>query len=116
LTGKAIAYARNQWDHLTRYTGDGLAPIDNNGSERHIRPFCTGRKSWLFSDTVAGAKASAVIYSLVLTCRACGVDPYAWLRHALTEMPKRAPDADIEDLLPFNCTAQKNLPADSDSG
>lgn len=116
LTGKAIAYARNQWDYLTRYTSDGLAPIDNNVLERDIRPFCTGRKSWLFSDTVAGAKASAVIYSLVLTCRACGVDPYAWLRHALTELPQREPDADIEDLLPFNCTAQKNLPADNDSG
>jgi transposase len=62
----------------------------------------TGRKSWLFSDTVAGAKASAVIYSLVLTCRACGVEPYAWLRHALTELPLRTPDADIEDLMPFN--------------
>lgn len=116
LTGKAIAYARNQWDYLTRYTSDGLAPIDNNVLERDIRPFCTGRKSWLFSDTVAGARASAVIYSLVLTCRACGVDPYAWLRHALTELPQRAPDADIEDLLPFNCTAQKHLPADNDSG
>ncbi|MGX1168737.1 hypothetical protein AB7M16_005003 [Bradyrhizobium sp. USDA 372] len=100
-------------DYLTRYTSDGLAPIDNNVLERDIRPFCTGRKSWLFSHTVAGAKASAVIYSLVLTCRACGVDPYAWLRHALTELPQRAPDADIEDLLPFNCTAQKNLPAEN---
>jgi transposase len=116
LTGKAIAYARNQWDYLTRYTSDGLAPIDNNVLERDIRPFVTGRKSWLFSDTVAGARASAVIYSLVLTCRACGVDPYAWLRHALTELPQRALDADIEDLLPFNCTAQKHLPADNDSG
>ena len=87
LTGKAIAYARNQWDYLTRYTSDGLAPIDNNVLERDIRPFVTGRKSWLFSDTVARAKASAVIYSLVLTCRACGVDPYAWLRHALTKLP-----------------------------
>jgi transposase len=62
----------------------------------------TGRKSWLFSDTVAGAKASAVVYSLVLTCRACGIEPFAWLRHALTELPKRDPDANIEDLLPFS--------------
>ena len=114
LTGKAIAYARNQWDYLIRYASDGLAPIDNNVLERDIRPFCTGRKSWLFSDTVAGAKASAVIYSLALTCRACGVDPYAWLRHALTELPQRAPDADIEDLLPFNCAAQKCSPSEND--
>jgi len=102
LTGKAIAYARNQWDYLARYANDGLAPIDNNVLERDIRPFVTGRKNWLFSDTVAGAKASAVIYSLVLTCRACDVEPYAWLCHVLTELPQRPPDADIEDLLPFN--------------
>ena len=74
----------------------------DNILERDIRPFVTGRKSWLFSDTVAGAKASAVIYSLVLTCRACGVEPYVWLRHVLTELPLRTPDADIEDLMPFN--------------
>ncbi|MEY9556160.1 hypothetical protein ABIF67_010283 [Bradyrhizobium japonicum] len=44
-------------------------PIDNNLLERDIRVFATGRKSWLFSDTVDGAKASAVVYSLMLTCR-----------------------------------------------
>jgi len=102
LTGKAVSYARSQWEYLARYAGDGRAPIDNNVVERDIRPFCTGRKNWLFSATAAGAKASAVIYSLVLTCRACGVDPYAWLCHVLTELPQRATDAGIEDLLPFN--------------
>jgi hypothetical protein len=77
-------------------------PIDNNLLEHDIRIFATGRKSWLFSDTVAGAKASAVIYSLMLTCRACGVEPLAWLRHVLTELPQRVAEADISDLLPFN--------------
>ena len=66
----------------------------------------TGRKSWLFSDTVQGANASAVIYSLMLTCRACRVEPFAWLRHVLTELPQRPGDADIEDLLPFNFKKQ----------
>jgi transposase len=111
LTGKAIAYTRNQWDYLIRYASDGRAPIDNNLLERDIRIFVTGRKNWLFSDTVAGARASAVIYSLVLTCRACGVDPHAWLTHALTQLPQRAPDADIEDLLPFNFAAKNGTPA-----
>ncbi|MEI6099425.1 MAG: transposase domain-containing protein, partial [Alphaproteobacteria bacterium] len=55
-----------------------------------------------FSDTVAGANASAMIYSLMMTCRACGVEPLAWLRHVLTELPQRADSADITDLLPFN--------------
>jgi transposase len=111
LTGQAIAYAQNQWDYLVRYANNGLAPIDNNVLERDIRPFVTGRKSWLFSDTVAGAKASAVIYSLVLTCRACGVEPYAWLRHVLTELPARPPDADIEDLMPFNFGERASQPS-----
>ena len=100
--GDAISYTLNQWEYLTRYTEDGRMPIDNNLLERDIRIFATGRKSWLFSDTVAGAKASAVIYSLMLTCRACGVEPLAWLRHVLTELPQRVAEADISDLLPFN--------------
>ncbi|MGX5851822.1 IS66 family transposase [Mesorhizobium sp. PL10] len=100
--GDAVSYTLNQWGYLTRYTEDGSMPIDNNLLERDIRIFATGRKSWLFSDTVDGARASAVIYSLMLTCRACGVEPLAWLRHVLTELPQRNEDADIDDLLPFN--------------
>ncbi|MBB4189180.1 transposase [Sinorhizobium terangae] len=100
--GDAVSYTLNQWDYLTRYIEDGRMPIDNNLLERDIRIFATGRKSWLFSDTVDGARASAVIYSLMLTCRACGVEPLAWLRYALTELPQRTEDADINDLLPFN--------------
>jgi transposase len=104
--GDAVSYALNQWEYLTRYTEDGRMPIDNNILEREIRIFATGRKSWLFCDTVQGAKASAVIYSLMLTCRACRVEPLAWLRHVLTELPQRPNDTDIDDLLPFNFKIQ----------
>ena len=100
--GDAVSYTLNQWEYLTRYTEDGRMPIDNNLLERDIRVFATGRKSWLFSDTVEGAKASAIVYSIMLTCRACGVEPLAYLRHILTELPQRDDGADIEDLLPFN--------------
>lgn len=68
--------ARKQSTYIGRIqpvVGDGQAPVDNNIVERDIRPFATSTKVWLFSDTVAGAKASAVIYSLVPTCRACNV-------------------------------------------
>lgn len=99
--GDAISYTRNQWDYLTRYTEDGRMPIDNNLLERDIRIFATGRKCWLFSDTVEGARASAVVYSLMLT-RASRVEPLAWLRHVLSQLPQRAGDADITDMLPFN--------------
>ncbi|MBW9056663.1 transposase [Rhizobium mesosinicum] len=100
--GDAVSYTLNQWDYLTRYTRDGSVPIDNNILEHEIRVFATGRKSWLFSDTADGAKASAVIYSLMLTCRACGVDPLSWLRHVLTGVPQPDERADIVDLLPLN--------------
>jgi transposase len=43
-----------------------------------------------------------MVYSLMLTCRACGVEPYTYLLRVLTELPQRAPGADISDLLPFN--------------
>lgn len=56
LLGEAITYARNQWSYLSQYTDDGNAPTDNNAVERDICPFTTGRKNWLFSDTVAGAQ------------------------------------------------------------
>jgi len=102
LIGKAIGYALGQWKYLARYLDDGRAPIDNNLIERDIRPFTTGRKAWLFCDTVAGAKASAIIYSIMLTCRACNIEPYSYLLHVLTHMPQRPSDADITDLLPFN--------------
>lgn len=97
-----MSYTLNQWDYLTRYTGDGSMPIDNNLLERDIRIFATGRKSWLFSDTVDGARASAIVYSLMLTCRASRVEPLAWLRHVLTELPQRPQNAAIDDLMPFN--------------
>jgi transposase len=102
LIGKAISYALGQWVYLYRYIDDGRAPIDNNLIERDIRPFTTGRKNWLFSSSVAGAEASATIYSLMLTCRACGVEPYAYLVHVLTELPRRKAGDDVTDLLPFN--------------
>lgn len=100
--GDAVSYTLNQWEYLTRYTQDSRMPIDNNLLERDIRIFATGRKSWLFSDNSDGAKASAVVYSIMLTSRACGIEPLAYLRHILSELPQRASDSDISDLLPFN--------------
>ena len=63
------------------------------------------------SDSVAGVKASAMVYSLMLTCRACGVEPHAYLLHVLTELPQRPPDADVMDLLPFRYAAQMKAKA-----
>ena len=59
-----IQYCLNQWEKLQRYTLDGRLSIDNNRAERAIKPFVIGRRAWMFSQTVKGAKASAVLYSV----------------------------------------------------
>lgn len=100
LLGKAITYAQNQWPYVMNTLKDGKLSLDNNFTENRIRPFAVGRKNWLFSDSVAGAKASAMIYSIVQTARGNGLEPYAYMRHLLTELPKAKTAEQIEKLLP----------------
>lgn len=102
LIGKAINYTLNQWDKLVTYLEDGYISIDNNVTERDIRPFTTGRKNWLFSKSVAGAEASANLYSIVMTCRANDINPYYYFLHLFRELPARVSGADLSDLLPWN--------------
>ena len=99
--GEAMFYMDKQWSKLTLYTEDGRLNIDNNRVENSIRPFVIGRKNSLFSDTVSGAKASANLYSLIETAKANGLEPYAYLKHVFTELPKATCFEDIEALLPF---------------
>jgi len=101
--GKAVNYLASNWSKLERYLEEGFLPMDNNAAERAIRPFVIGRKNWLFSDTPKGAVASAQLYSLVETAKANGQEPYAWLRHALEQLPHASTVADYESLLPWNC-------------
>ena len=101
-TGQALNYMHNEWDHLVRYLDDGRLEIDNNGAENSIRPFVLGRKNWLFSASVKGVKASANLYSLIETAKANGLEPYAYLRHVFTELPKAETVEAIEALLPGN--------------
>ena len=99
-TGKALYYLHHQWQRLVRYLEDGRLSIDNNRIENAIRPFVLGRKNWLFCDTVRGAKASANLYSLIETAKANGLEPYHYLRHIFTELPKASTVEQIEKLLP----------------
>ena len=102
LLGKAFTYAKNQWPFMMNYLKDGRLSIDNNFTENRIRPFAIGRKNWLFSDSQAGAKASAMIYSILQTARGNGLEPYAYMRYLLTELPKCQSIDQIENLLPYN--------------
>lgn len=100
--GMAVAYLDKYWPKLVRFTERGDLPVDNNRVENSIRPFVVGRNAWLFSDTPAGAHASAVVYSLVETAKACGLEPYTWLCRALRRLPQAQCAEDYEALLPWN--------------
>ena len=102
LLGQALHYAAAQWPKLQRYVEDGKRPIDNNACENSIRPFVIGRRNWLFANTVAGANASANLYSLLQTCKVNGIDVYAYLTKLLIELPKAETADDYEALLPWS--------------
>ena len=101
--GRALSYLDAQWPKLIRFIEDGRLELTNNRAENAIRPFVLGRKNWLFSATVHGAKASANLYSLVETAKACGLEPYSYLRRVFTELPKATSVEQIEALLPYHC-------------
>jgi transposase len=109
LLGKAVHYTLGQWPKLTVFLNHGEVPLDNNRLENSIRPFVLGRKGWLFSDTVPGARASANLYSLVETAKANNVEPHAYLSLLFAQLPHAKTVEDFERLLPWNVKAA--LPA-----
>jgi transposase len=109
LLGKAISYALKQWDRLSGYLKDGRLPMDNNAAENSIRPFVIGRKNWLFSGTPEGATASAILYSLVESAKANGLEPYSYFRHIFEKLPFAESLEDMEALLPWNLDRDKLL-------
>lgn len=102
LLGKAIYYTLGLWPQLTVYLEDGHVPIDNNAAENAIRPFVIGRKNWLFSGSPRGAKASAILYSLIETAKANGLEPGAYLKHLFENLPEARSENSLISLLPQN--------------
>ena len=101
LVHTGIQYALNQWPKLTVYCEDGHLSISNAAAENAIRPFTIGRRNWLFADTPKGAKASAVYYSLIESAKVSGLEPFAYLRHVLKELPYAETVEALESLLPW---------------
>ncbi|XP_014680377.1 PREDICTED: uncharacterized protein y4jD-like [Priapulus caudatus] len=100
--GAAMAYLHKNWAKLAAYTKDGRLNIDNNPVENAIRPFAIGRKNWMFSNSQEGAKASAMLYSIIETAKANGLEPYAYLKLLFTKLPSCETVEDVEELLPWN--------------
>lgn len=110
LTGEALAYLAKQWPTLTLYCEDGRLEIDNNSVERAIRLFVIGRRNWLFTDTVHGAKASANLYTLIETAKLNGLEPYRYLCRVFEQLPKIETLAEVEALLPWYIDIQSVNP------
>ena len=95
--GSAVHYALAQWEALKVYVTDGRLEIDNNRSERAMKPVAVGRKNWLFVQTEGGGKTAAIMMSLVQTAEAAGVNAKLYLRDVLQRI---ATEVDVKKLLP----------------
>lgn len=97
--GQAIGYAQNHWEALTRFLDDAAIPVDNNAAERALRAVAMGRKAFLFVGDEEAGENLAVLYTLVATCEACGVEPEAYLADVLIRIQTH-PQSRIDELLP----------------
>jgi transposase len=112
--GKALAYSIHQEKYLRVFLSDGNVPPDNNHAEQAIRPFTIGRKNFVIMESDNGAKASAMLYSIVETAKANGLNTYQYLELLLTELPKHLDDKDLkflDDLMPWSDRVQKECPS-----
>ena len=99
-TAKGLNYSLNQEEYLKVFLTDGEVPIDDSASERALRNFTVGRKNWVTINTVRGAQASAVIYSITETARANNLNVYYYIRYLLTELIKRKDkDGNIDETM-----------------
>ncbi|EGO62672.1 IS66 family transposase, partial [Acetonema longum] len=85
--GRAVHYTLEQWPYLERYLWDGNLEISNNRAERSIKPFVIDRKNFLFANTPRGAKASAIVFSIIETAKENGLHPYKYLTYIFKNAP-----------------------------
>ena len=104
-TGRAVSYCLNQERYLKKFLDDPIIPMDNNDAERSIKKFVVGRKNWVIVDSVNGAEAGGVLYSIAETAKANGLKPYEYFKYVLEEMPKHMENRSLsflQDLLPWS--------------
>lgn len=108
--GEAITYCLNQWPKLIEFLNDGRLELDNNRGERAIKPFVIGRKAWLFSTSQKGAKASAIIYSIVETAKENRLDPLKYLTYVLEQLPliDLTDEAALDAFMPWSAAIPMN--------
>lgn len=103
---RAINYSINQYQNLVRYLKFADVQPDNNVAENAIRPFCVGRKNWLFNNTPKGAYSSATLYSLVETARINNIPPDKYLNYIFIELTNQGDNIDLDSLMPWNAVLE----------
>ena len=98
--GVAVNYALSERHRLMNFYLDGRCELSNNRAENSIRPFVVGRKNWLFCNSVKGAKASSVVYSIIETAKANGLKPYDYLKFLFETVPNTT-TGKLDALLPW---------------
>lgn len=98
---KAVRYALNQWEALSRFLEDGDLEIDNGATERANRDIAIGRGNWTFFGSDNGGKTAAVLLSFIATCKRNAVEPFAWFRDVLSRIATH-PMHGLAELLPHN--------------
>jgi len=96
--GKALSYAENQWPAMARYLEVPSAELDNNSIEHSLRGVVLGRRNWLHVGQEAGGEKAANLFSLMITCKRLGFEPYAYLHDILRRLPGH-PNKDIRGSL-----------------
>jgi hypothetical protein len=87
LLGQAIDYTLKRWTALNQFITDGTLEIDNNLIENSIRPSALGKRNWLFVGHPEAGERSAVIYTLLGSCRRLGINPFDYLKDLFTRLP-----------------------------
>lgn len=84
--GKAITYLKNNQPYLLAYMNHGHVNISNCWIENQIRPFAIGKKNWLFVGNETSANKSALLYSLIQSCKINTINPRKYLNYVLTQV------------------------------
>ncbi len=108
--GTAIDYALSQMPHLQAYLHDGRVEIDNNLVENAIRPTAIGEKNWLFIGSADAGQRSAILFTLIESCRKRGINPFDYLRDVLTRLPSMT-NWQIKDITPEAWAAARRPPS-----
>lgn len=103
--GEAMGYLRGHWDGFRTFLGDGRLSLDNNFSERQIRPVVIGRRNYFFCGSEDGARRAAILYSLAATCRLLDVDAWKYLTRVFAILAQ-SPETDPDDLTPAALKSQ----------